>query len=147
MEIMTAARPVASSLAVQLRMQRQQSRDTGVELAFRTILHRRGLYYRLQRRPIEGIRRTADLLFARARVAVYIDGCFWHGCPDHYMQPHSNAGYWVPKIEGNRRRDADTDARLEEAGWAAFRLWEHEDLEEAADRLESLLAERGRGTA
>jgi len=141
----TAARPMPSSPAVQLRMQRQSSRDTGVELAFRRVLHRRGLRYRLQQRPIPGVRRTADLVFARARVAVYLDGCFWHGCPDHYARPHANAGYWVPKIEGNRRRDADTDARLAEAGWTAFRMWEHEDPEAAADRLQAVLAERGRG--
>lgn len=137
-----AGRPEPSSVAVQVRMQRQPSRDTAAELAFRRVLHQRGLRYRLQRRPIPGVRRTADLVFDRAKVAVYVDGCFWHGCPDHYAQPHANAAYWVPKIEGNRRRDADTDARLESAGWAVFRLWEHEDPEAAADRLEALLGKR-----
>jgi DNA mismatch endonuclease (patch repair protein) len=88
------------------------------------------------------VARTADVVFGPARVAVYVDGCFWHGCPTHFMEPRSNPTYWLPKIEGNRRRDADTDARLAEAGWASFRVWEHEDLEAAADRLVALLSVR-----
>jgi DNA mismatch endonuclease (patch repair protein) len=139
------AAPIPSSVSVQLRMQRQPSRDTPMELAFRRILHRRGLRYRVHRRPLPGVARTADVVFSSARVAVYVDGCFWHGCPDHYMQPRSNSSYWLPKIEGNRRRDADTDARLVAAGWVPFRLWEHEDLEAAAERLACLLAARRRG--
>jgi DNA mismatch endonuclease (patch repair protein) len=128
-------------------MRRQASRDTPIELAFRRILHRRGLRYRVHRRPLPGLRRTADLIFASARVAVYVDGCFWHGCPEHYMEPLSNSEYWVPKIEGNRRRDADTDERLRQAGWLPFRVWEHEQLEDAADRLVSLLASRAGAVA
>jgi DNA mismatch endonuclease (patch repair protein) len=126
-------------------MERQPSRDTSLELTFRSALHRRGLRFRIHRRPIAGVLRTADVVFLRDRIAVYLDGCFWHGCPDHYTRPHANAGYWVPKIEANRRRDADTDARLTAAGWLSFRFWEHEDLEAAADRLVSVLAARRGG--
>jgi DNA mismatch endonuclease (patch repair protein) len=125
-------------------MMRQPSRNTPVEVAFRRILHRRGLRFRIQTRPLSGVARTADVVFGPARVAVYVDGCFWHGCPEHYMKPISNRSYWLPKIEGNRRRDADTDARLADAGWVAFRVWEHEDMEEAADRLAVLLTARRR---
>jgi DNA mismatch endonuclease (patch repair protein) len=128
-----------------MRMRRQPSRDTPIELTFRRILHRRGLRFRVHRRPLAGLGRTADIVFGQARVAVYVDGCFWHGCPDHYMKPKSNSDYWLPKIEGNRRRDADTDARLAEAGWLSFRVWEHEDLDEAAERLVKVLAARRAG--
>lgn len=140
-----APRPMPSSLSVQLRMQRQPSRDTPIELTFRRMLHRRGLRFRVQRRPLAKVARTADVVFGPARVAVYVDGCFWHGCPTHFTEPRSNPAYWLPKIEGNRRRDADTDARLADAGWASFRVWEHEDLEAAADRLMSLLSARRAG--
>ena len=137
-----SGRPMPSSLSVQLRMQRQSSRDTPIEVAFRRILHRRGLRVRIHRRPLPAVRRTADLVFTRARVAVYVDGWFWHGCPDHYMEPLSNGDYWLPKIEGNRRRDADTAAQLASASWLAFRVWEHEDLDSAVDRLQAILVER-----
>lgn len=136
------ARPAPSSASVQLRMQRQRSRDTSIELMFRQILHRRGLRFRVHRQPLADVRRTADLVFGPAMVAVFVDGCFWHGCPDHYTIPRANRDYWVRKIEGNQRRDADTDAKLGEAGWLAFRVWEHEDLEAAADRLMTTLAAR-----
>lgn len=138
--------PVPSSVSVQLRMQRQPSKDTPVELAFRRVLHQKGLRFRVHRRPLQGLTRTADVVFGPARVAAYVDGCFWHGCPEHFWRPKSNPEYWLPKIEGNRRRDADTDHRLAAAGWISFRVWEHEDLEAAADRLVKIVADRrGRG--
>jgi DNA mismatch endonuclease (patch repair protein) len=123
-------------------MQRQRSRDTPIELRLRRILHARGLRFRVHRRPLPKLPRTADLVFGPARVAVHVDGCFWHGCPEHYMKPRTNRGYWLPKIEANQRRDADTDARLADAGWISFRVWEHEDMNDAADRLERVLAAR-----
>src|SRR5579872_3977252 len=118
-----ASRPVPTSLSVQLRMERQPSRDTRIELAFRKMLHGRGLRFRVHRRPLAGLRRTADIVFARKRVAAFVDGCFWHGCDAHFMKPVSNADYWMPKIEANKRRDADTDARLASCGWVSFRVW------------------------
>nr|WP_155073070.1 very short patch repair endonuclease [Streptomyces taklimakanensis] len=127
------------------RMSRQRSRDTEVELALRRALHASGLRYRVHRRPVKGVRREADIVFGPARVAVFVDGCFWHGCPQHATWPKNNAEFWRRKIEGNRTRDLDTDARLADAGWAAVRVWEHEDPAEAAARIAALVAERRGG--
>ncbi len=140
------APPVPSSVAVRLRLQRQPSRDTPVEVAFRQLLHRRGLRFRIHRRPLPQLARVADIVFPRHRVAVFVDGCFWHGCPTHLMWPKSNAAWWHDKITGNQRRDRDTDGRLSEAGWAVFRMWEHEDLGVATDTLVRLLIARPRSS-
>lgn len=88
------------------------------------------------------MRRRADVVFGPARVAVFVDGCFWHGCPSHASWPKNNADFWREKIETNQRRDRDTDRRLAEAGWVVVRVWEHEDLEAAADRVERILRDR-----
>lgn len=127
-------------------MSRQKSRNTAVELALRKALHASGARYRVHRRPVKGVRREADIVFGPARVAVFVDGCFWHGCPTHATWPKNNAAFWRDKIEGNRRRDADTDARLVEAGWLAVRVWEHENVGEAAARVLVVLESR-RGMA
>ena len=116
-------------------MQAQRTRDTAPEQAIRRTLHRQGLRYRVDVAPLPGLRRRADIVFGPAKVAVYVDGCFWHGCPDHGHIPHSNSEYWVPKLAGNRARDADTDRRLAEAGWVAVRVWEHEPPGQAAERI------------
>ncbi|WP_284743285.1 very short patch repair endonuclease [Amycolatopsis sp. RTGN1] len=123
-------------------MSKQKSRNTGIEMTLRKILHAAGFRYRVHRRPVKGVRREADLVFGPARVAVFVDGCFWHGCPVHATWPKNNADFWREKIETNRRRDADTDTRLDEAGWLALRIWEHETAETAADRV--IKAVRGR---
>jgi DNA mismatch endonuclease (patch repair protein) len=88
------------------------------------------------------VRREADVLFGPAKVAVFVDGCFWHGCPEHATWPKTNADFWRAKIEGNRRRDRDTDERLASAGWLAVRVWEHEDPIQAAARVRALVAAR-----
>ncbi len=121
--------------AVRIRMSKQKSRNTGIEMALRKALHAAGLRYRVHRRPLESVRREADIVFIGAKVAVFVDGCFWHGCPDHATWPKTNPQFWRDKIEGNRRRDTDTDIRLAEAGWLAVRVWEHEAPHEAADRV------------
>ncbi len=105
----------------------------------RRVLHRLGLRYLVHRRPLPGLRRTADIVFPRVRVAVFVDGCFWHGCPKHGCRPRVNDWYWQPKIAGNRERDADTDRRLEAAGWVVVRIWEHEEPDEAAVRIQRLV--------
>lgn len=81
-------------------------------------------------------------MFGPARVAVYVDGCFWHGCPVHATWPRSNEAYWREKIYTNRLRDRDTDERLRAAGWEVVRVWEHEDMASAAERLEKIVRER-----
>ncbi len=126
-------RPVAvpSSEAVSRRMSVARRRDTGPERALRSELHRLGLRFRVHRR-LAGLRREVDVVFGPARVAVFVDGCFWHGCPLHATWPKANAEFWRGKIETNRRRDVDTDARLGAAGWDVVRIWEHEDPAEAA---------------
>ena len=134
--------PAASSAAALKRMQVTRQRDTAPEVALRAILHRIGLHYRINRAPILGLRRKADVLFAGVRVAVYVDGCFWHGCPIHGTWPKQNAEFWRLKIEANRSRDADTDRRLEEAGWAVVRVWEHEDPEVAAESVRGVVEGR-----
>ncbi len=121
-------------------MQSTRRRDTASELALRSLLHRRGLRYRVDHPPIPRSRRRADLVFSRARVAVFVDGCFWHGCPDHASWPKANAKRWREKILANRRRDEDTDRTLANAGWHVIRVWEHESPTEAADRIQQAVA-------
>lgn len=125
-------------------MQATPRRDTRPELALRSELHRLGLRYFVHRRPVPGLRREADLVFPRARVAVFVDSCFWHGCPQHITWPAANAEWWREKIERTRRRDHDTDNQLGAAGWTPFRVWEHEDSLDAAQRIKALV--RGRRT-
>lgn len=124
-------------------MQRQKTRDTEPELALRRILHARGLRYRVDTQPLPGLRRRADLVFGPAKVAVFVDGCFWHGCPKHRQrQTTANTTYWTDKVAGNSRRDVETDAALAEAGWLAVRVWEHDDPETMADLVEAQVRER-----
>lgn len=128
--------------ATRARMSRQRSRDTSPERALRSSLHRRGLRYRLHRRPLPGLRRQADIVFGPARVAVFVDGCFWHCCPEHATSPRSNAAWWSTKLAANVARDRDTDSRLATAGWVVVRVWEHEDPAAAAARIAELVRAR-----
>ena len=114
-------------------------RDTKPELALRRAVHALGLRYRVDVRPDNAIRRHADMVFSRAKVAVFLDGCYWHGCPEHYRQPAQNSDYWSDKVTRNRDRDAQTNLLLTEAGWTVIRVWEHEDLTHAAQRIESIV--------
>ena len=123
----------AGSPDVCRRMQRQQTRDTAPELRLPRALRAADLRYRVDAAPLPGVRRRADVLFRPAKVAVFVDGCFWHGCPAHGRRtPSTNAGYWADKLRRNQERDADTDRQLREAGWLTLRLWEYQDLAEAA---------------
>lgn len=123
-------------------MSRQRRRDTGPEMLLRRELHARGLRYRVGRRVLPRLRSEPDIVFGPTCVAVYVDGCFWHGCPLHASWPAANAEWWKAKIERNRARDLATDAVLREAGWEVVRVWEHEDPVTAADRIEHLVRER-----
>lgn len=127
-----AASSWASSPAVRAVMRANKGRDTQPELAVRSAVHSLGLRYRVGVRPMPEIRRTADLVFPKAKVAVFVDGCFWHGCPEHHRPAKRNVEFWRVKIEGNIARDADTDRRLNEVGWRVVRVWEHEDPSAAA---------------
>jgi DNA mismatch endonuclease (patch repair protein) len=123
-------------------MQSNKGRDTQPELALRSAAHALGLRYRVSVRPLRELRRTADLVFPRAKVAVFLDGCFWHGCPEHHTVAATNAGFWARKVAANRARDQDTDSRLADAGWASIRVWEHEDPTAAAERIRAVVRAR-----
>ncbi|AWG97343.1 very short patch repair endonuclease [Rhodococcus ruber] len=129
------------------RMRRQRRRDTVPEVALRRELHGRGVRYFVDRAPLKGIRRRADLVFPRRRVAVYVDGCFWHRCPQHATDPKNNAEWWAAKLAANVARDRNTDAALAAAGWTVVRIWEHENPVEAADRVQAALSAAEPGTA
>jgi DNA mismatch endonuclease, patch repair protein len=131
---------------MQRRMSAQRSHDTAPELAIRRSLHSMGLRYRVHVQPLAGLRRKADIVFPRARVAVFVDGCFWHGCPQHGRRRHEvNEWYWPEKIGRNQRRDADTDAQLHEAGWTVVRVWEHEPATGAAQLVADAVRAAGGG--
>ncbi|MEV4134052.1 very short patch repair endonuclease [Dactylosporangium sp. NPDC049742] len=125
----------ASSIGVRKSMQANTGRDTKPELALRRAVHALGLRYYVNRRPIKAVRRTADLLFPKLKLAVFLDGCFWHGCPEHHTVAKTNAPFWAEKVATNRRRDADTNERLATQGWTVIRIWEHEPIGEAAARI------------
>lgn len=121
-------------------MQANRSRDTQPELAVRRLLHRAGLRYRVAVAPEASVRRKADVVFTRRRIAVFIDGCFWHGCPEHGRREfRSNVEYWPSKIASNVARDTDTNSRLEALGWIVLRYWEHEDPAKVASRITSVV--------
>ena len=132
----------ASSPAVRKSMQSNRPRDTAPERALRSAVHALGLRYRVGLRPVPGLRRTGDLVFTRARVVVFLDGCFWHGCPAHHTVAKTNAAYWADKLVQNRRRDLETDRLLTDAGWRVMRVWEHEDPAEAAMRVAAAVREQ-----
>jgi DNA mismatch endonuclease (patch repair protein) len=129
----------ASSPGTRKSMQGNKGRDTKPELRLRSLLHREGLRYRVSTRPVPSLRRTADIVFPKAKVAVFVDGCYWHGCVEHRTVPATNRDFWLQKIEGNRARDAETVRLLEEAGWKVLRVWEHVPAEVAARRVMELV--------
>ncbi|MGW7435856.1 very short patch repair endonuclease [Streptomyces sp. NPDC054849] len=116
-------------------MRANKGRDTRPELELRRSVHAAGLRYRVSARPLPTVRRTADLVFTRVRLAVFLDGCFWHGCPEHHTRAKTNAGYWADKVRVNRARDAETDRLLADAGWEVLRIWEHEEIQVAVRRV------------
>lgn len=129
----TVAKPAPLSATVSEQMSRMPRRSTGPELAVRRELHRRGLRFRVNYDVLPG---RPDLVFTRARMAVFIDGCFWHRCPDHGTLPRNNREWWLAKLDRNVVRDAEKDAALRELGWLPLHVWEHEKPGEACDRIE-----------
>ncbi|MDP9356734.1 MAG: DNA mismatch endonuclease Vsr [Chloroflexota bacterium] len=122
------------------RMQRQRRADTGPEVAVRQALHARGLRFRKGYAALAD-RRSIDVAFPSQRVAVFLDGCFWHGCPQHERPTKSNTLWWAEKIAANKRRDAKTVQDLQAQGWAVLRFWEHEQPENVADMVARVIAE------
>lgn len=129
----------AASDGVRRSMLSNRRRDTGPELAVRRILHARGYRYRVDYRALPSRRWRIDIAFTRIRLAVFIDGCFWHGCPQHATIPKSNADYWAPKLARNVERDRRSDADLGAAGWIVRRFWEHEQPEVVADSVAEIV--------
>lgn len=131
-----------SSHEASRRMARVRQKGTRAEIDLRKVLHAKGLRYQVHVALLAKPRRVADIVFPRARIAVFVDGCFWHGCPEHASWPKSNADFWREKIETNRLRDADTNRRLNALGWKIVRIWEHENPSEAANRIAELVDAR-----
>jgi DNA mismatch endonuclease (patch repair protein) len=129
-----------SSLEASRRMAKVRQTGTGAEVELRRELYRSGLRYRVGHVVMQRPRRVADIAFPGLKIAVFVDGCFWHGCPEHASWPKQNAEFWRHKIETNRSRDADTDERLEAIGWKVVRVWEHESPVTAAEMISRLVA-------
>lgn len=123
-------------------MQSNRGRDTKPELAVRRAVHAVGLRYRVDYRPIPTLNRRADLVFTRAKVAVFVDGCFWHGCPEHHTLARTNERFWAEKVRRNRERDAETNDVLAADGWVVIRAWEHEAVDAIVRRIVETLQQR-----
>lgn len=126
------SRLVSSSSEACRRMAKVRQKGTDAELALRREMHRIGLRYRIDYEVLRKPRRVADVAFPGRKIAVFVDGCFWHGCPEHATWPKQNAEFWREKIEANRRRDVDTGERLRSLGWIVLRFWSHESPTKAA---------------
>ena len=126
------AYPYPTRPGVTAVMKGNRKTDTKPELALRSALHRSGLRFRKNPsiKVDEGRTIRVDVVVPRAKLAVFVDGCFWHRCPQHGTVPRSNTGYWGPKLAGNVERDHETNIRLRSAGWAVLRVWEHQTAEE-----------------
>lgn len=133
-------RPTSSSTDVSRRMAKVRQKGTSAELALRREMYRIGLRYRIDYVVLRNPRRVADVAFPGRKIAVFVDGCFWHGCPEHATWPKHNAEFWREKIEANQRRDADTNHRLRSLGWTVLRFWSHESPSEAARAVARMIA-------
>lgn len=134
--------PGPSSPAISRRMAHLARRDNDSERSLRSALHARGMRFRVTYKVPGLPRRTIDIAFTKAKVAVFVDGCLWHGCPHHGTAPRSNAAWWTEKISVNRARDADTTRHLEALGWRVIRIWEHIPLDEAVAAIENVVRPR-----
>jgi DNA mismatch endonuclease (patch repair protein) len=135
--------PTPGSVAASRVARANKGVDTKPEIRLRSALHREGLRFRKDYLLVDGsVRVKVDVAFPKARVAVFVDGCFWHGCPVHQRLPLRNADYWVPKLEANERRDRRVDDALRAAGWHVVRLWEHEDPTDKSKALSALIRSR-----
>lgn len=136
---MTTDRPGASSPSVRSRMRLQRRRDTDAELQVRKRLHAAGVRYRVDVRPEKDLRIRGDIVWRGLRIIVFIDGCYWHGCPDHATRPKANADWWACKLDGNVARDRRADRELTARGWTVLRYWEHEHPAEVAVAIKTIV--------
>ena len=134
--------PKSRSIAVRNVMRANKGVDTGPEIRLRSLVHRAGLRYAIDVRPESDINRRADLVFRAAKVAVFVNGCFWHGCPKHYSPPKSNKRYWSEKVRRNRERDVETRSLLKRRGWRVLVFWEHQSAQSCSERVVSVVSER-----
>lgn len=130
----------SSSREASLRMSKVRQKGTSAELKLRKAMHAKGLRYSLHVTLLP--RRVADIVFPNLRIAIFVDGCFWHGCPEHGSWPKNNGEFWRRKIEANKARDEDTTRRLIDLGWQVIRVWEHEVPTEAAKYIFSAVSKR-----
>lgn len=130
-----ARAPIASSEATRRVMQANVGRTTAPEHLLRSALRAAGFRFRIDARPEKDLRCTADIVFPRAKVSVFIDGCFWHGCSKHFAAPKTNSAWWNEKISANRERDAKQARLLRQRGWRVLRVWEHQISPEAVRRV------------
>jgi len=137
--VSTANRPEPSSASISALMRRMPRRDTAPEIALRRVLHGMGLRYRVD---LSGLPGRPDVAFTRARIAVFVDGCFWHACPDHGVLPKANHAWWKAKLDENRKRDRRKDDALRQIGWLPVHVWEHENPAVAAERIRGLWVTR-----
>lgn len=134
--------PPARDAATRKRLSSQKKTDTTPERLLRRALHSRGLRFQIDKAPLPSLQRRADVVFVRARVAVFVHGCFWHGCADHARPTKSNTKWWAEKIAKNKRRDAETAKALAANDWLYVEVWEHEPPSEAAERVEATVRDR-----
>lgn len=133
----------ASSEGTRRSMQGNRRTDTKPEVLLRSALHEAGFRFRKDHRlDLDGMRFRPDIVFTRAKVAVFVDGCFWHSCPIHGTQPKLNDDYWTPKLARNRQRDRDQDAALLANGWVSVRVWEHDSIAEALECVTAAVRQR-----
>ena len=140
--MMLARAPRPSDRSTALRMQTQRQRDTQCELAIRRQLYRLGIRYRIDCRPVPDVHRRADIVIRPAKIALFMDGCFWHKCPLHWKPPKRHAAWWINKVESTARRDKETSDLLERLGWLVIRAWEHECPEVVADKVVQAVCQR-----
>ncbi|WP_411700880.1 very short patch repair endonuclease [Conyzicola sp.] len=137
----------ATNEATRTSMLGNRSRDTKPELLVRRALHAQGYRFRVDLRPEPTLRTRSDIVFTKRRVAIYIDGCFWHGCPTHGTTPKSNVDYWAPKLARNIERDRESTRALQERGWVVLRFWEHQPVGEVVAAITARLKSENASTA
>ena len=134
--------PKPSSDAARKRMEAAKPKGTLPEIKLQSALEQVGVLFEVDVKPIDNLQRRADILIRDERIAIFVDGCFWHGCPIHGTQAKANAKFWADKINRNKERDLDTNRRLAEDGWTVLRIWEHEDPKQISNQVVELISIR-----